>query len=294
MDPLIIMFGIFIGVAIAAKTFLPQKERSPRHVADDHPAEGYHPPQPPIPSPAGLTPTTVYTFTDLQESVADILREASVVAANNGQGIARTPAPGPLFQRQTARPAATKNFIENWRRSIAGLIRLAECNLQTAKLQASTLNHKAAVEAAVTAVENVARALLHCFGEKPEIDAGQEEPLKLLTRRLREQERPEFEQAIDQLVQLRSSKIVQTYLSKRNIYAPFISKARTEQTIETAEKIFTRFRKIIDEHFATEIPELRETCPNCHTLNITLWNFDQQGSTYECNECKHKWTQPTH
>jgi HEPN domain-containing protein len=288
------MFGIFIGVAIAAKTFLPQKERSPRHLVDDRPAEDYHPPQSPIPTPPGLTPTTPYTFTDLQESVADILREAYLVAANNRQDTARTPTPRPPFQPQTARPATTNKFIENWRRSIVGLIRLAECNLQTAKLQASTLNHKAAVEAAVTAVENVARALLHCFGEKPEIDAGQEEPLRLLARRLRQEERAEFEQAIDQLTQLRRSKIVQTYLSKRNLYTPFVSKARTEQTIETAQKIFTQFKKTIDEHFATEIPELRETCPNCHTLNITLWNFNHQGSTYECNECKHKWTQPAH
>jgi DNA-directed RNA polymerase subunit M/transcription elongation factor TFIIS len=186
----------------------------------------------------------------------------------------------------------SKALVEAWRKSVLGLIRLAVTNLQLARSQAEVMNSKGAVEAAATSIENVSRALLHCYGEKPDLNSGQEEPLRLLARRLQGEERAQFEKAIDEVGQLYWNKTVEAYISEKSIQTPLLNEARTQQILETATKIVAQFRRIMDEHFGTEIAELCEKCTKCGSLNISVWAFDAQEATYQCNICGYKWIQP--
>lgn len=188
---------------------------------------------------------------------------------------------------------SSKDMLETWRKSIVGLVKLAQRNLTYARQHLESGDYTTAVEAAVTSVENISRALMHCYGEKPELNSGQEEALRLLSLRLKGNEKIEFEKAIEEVMRLYHNKIVQRYLSTRNIGFSFLhTKARTALLLNTASRIFTLFAQIIDEHFATEIPELREACPKCHAIDISVWCFNEGTVSYTCNLCKHKWIQP--
>lgn len=288
MDGLIVILGILLGLILAAREIFSHAERNPTQRSPPRSGSNVQPTRPQFQRTPTYTPRTLPTFRPLSDSVAGILGEAAR-EADIRRGIVRPPP----YQSGASEAVNGKNLLENWRKSIIGLIKLAESNLQTAKLQAAMMNHKAVAEAAATGVENVSRALLHCYGEKPDLSSGQEEPLRLLARRLQGEERAQFEKAIDEAVQLCRNKIVQAYLSKRNIQAPLLNEAKTQQILETATKIVSQFRQIIDEHFATEIPELREKCPKCGALSIGVWTFGPQGSRYQCNVCSHKWIQPT-
>jgi DNA-directed RNA polymerase subunit M/transcription elongation factor TFIIS len=237
-----------------------------------------------MPTPPPVTPS------ELDDSVSDILRNA----AREARALQGAPRRVPSWQRQAGDEVVNgKNLIEQWRRSVMGLVQLAERNLQAARSQAAMKNHKAAAELAATSVENISRALLHCYGEKPDQNPGQEEPLKLLAVRLQGEEKNQFERAIREAVQLYRNKMLQTYLSEKDIQAPLLCQERTQQNLETATRIVSQFRHIIDEHFATEIPELGERCPKCGALTVGLWGFDPRGSSCQCNRCGYNWIQRT-
>ena len=282
------MLGILLGLILAVKQIVSSEEKKAVQRPPTQPSINLIHTPPQLPTVPPYIPTSV-TFRTLSHSVPDILRDA----AREAELLRATPRP-PRYPQATNETVNGKSLLENWRNSILGLVRLAESNLQFAKSQAIMMNHRAAAEAAATSVENLSRALLHCYGEKPDLNAGQEEPLRLLARRFQGDERARFEKAIDEAAQLCRNKIVQAYLSEKGIQAPLLSGTRTHQIIETAMKIGTQFRQIIDEHFATEIPELRERCPKCGALNIGVWSFNAEGSAYQCNVCSHKWIQPTH
>jgi HEPN domain-containing protein len=288
MDAIILIIGILVGLTLVARKICLRKEQNTPQRLMTQTCGGVQRRPPQLPSTTTYTP--VPPFRRLDESAADILR-AAAREANMIQG---APRPIPPRQGQAGNDAVdVKRFLENFRRSIVGLVRLAESNLQTARTQATMMNHKVAAELAATSVENVSRALLHCYGEKPDQSAGQEEPLRLVARRLHGEERARFEKAIDEAVQLYRSKIVQAYLSEKGIRAPLLSEDRTQQILETASRIVAQFRQIVDEHFAAEIPELDEKCPKCGALTLGVWSFGPTGSSYQCNICGHKWIQPT-
>jgi len=224
----------------------------------------------------------------MNDSVADMPTDAAR-EADMRRGVSGPPS----YWQAENESLNGKNILENWRKSVLGLIRLAESNLQLAKSQAAVMNYKGAVEAGATSIENVSRALLHCYGEKPDLNSGQEEPLRLLARRLQGEERAQFEMAIDEALQLYMNKIVEAYLSEKSIQSTLLNEARTQQIVETAMKIVAQFRRIMVEHFGTEIAELREKCTKCGALNISIWAFDPRGAAYQCNVCGYKWIQPT-
>ena len=284
----IVILGILLGLIIAIKGINSSEKKEAVQRSKQSSGNSQNT-STQLPSTPTYTPTSV-TFRRLDDSVSDILRDA----AREAHALQGAPRPIPSPQGQNGNDVVNgKNLLENWRRSIVGLLRLADSNLQAAKSQAAILNHKAAVELAATSVENVSRALLHCYGEKPDQNACQEEPLKLLARRLQGEDKARVERAIGEAVQLYRNKIVHGYLSEKGIQVPLLSEDKTQKTIETATRIVTQFRQIIGEHFATEIPELGEMCPKCGALAVGLWTFGPQGSSYHCNICGHKWTQLT-
>ena len=61
-------------------------------------------------------------------------------------------------------------MLQTWRSSVVGLVKLAQRNIDSALDNLKSSNFEAALEAATTSVENISRALLHCYGEKPDPD----------------------------------------------------------------------------------------------------------------------------
>lgn len=172
-----------------------------------------------------------------------------------------------------------EDLVKNWRISIQGLIRLANSNLSVAKHQLQKKQYGLAVQAASTSVENISRALIHCFGGKPNHSYGQEEALRMLTRRFQGSERKKFEKAIEIVANIASynkklkclkSNIEYTHSYAYNQYTitsnPIFEEAEAKRILKSTFKTFNIFRGIIFRYFEHEIPELAETLPGCPRL----------------------------
>ena len=175
--------------------------------------------------------------------------------------VPRIPAPyyPPRTYRERPIPPRERSvgsLVENWRKSIIGLIELADENLKFAKERMRLGDSKAAIQSASTSVENIARALIHCYGGKPDIHIGQEEALRMLSPRFKGYQKIEFEKAIEKV-----SSICNVTCSQQTI---FFDKKRANQTLEYAIETVGMFKRIIIKNFVTEIPELSEVCPKSH------------------------------
>lgn len=206
----------------------------------------------------------------------------------------RVPAQQPLSSLVTDESVSTRVLIETWKRSIVSLIKLAQSNLTWADHCLETGDCKAAFEIALTSTENISRALLHCYGEKPVQSSGQEDALKLLARRFAGTMKTDLEGAAEEITRLHSNEVVKRYLSTRNLdLSLLLTRAKTALILESASRVVTLFSQIIDENFATEIPELREArCPKCHAMDLSVFSFDETSVSYACRRCKHSWTEP--
>lgn len=185
----------------------------------------------------------------------------------------------------------TKALLKIWRKSVVGLIKLAEKNLASAKQHFDLGHFTIAVDTATTSVENIARALMHCYGEKPDINSGQEEILRMMLCRFHGEEKIELERAVNNIAKIRRDRIVLKQLTVESIEAQQSKEVNAKQALESASAIVDLFKRIIDDYFAAEIPELEEKCPKCHSLDISIWGFSQEVTTCQCNICQHKWMQ---
>jgi len=196
---------------------------------------------------------------------------------------------------QTAR-TDTRRLVKDWEKSIFGLVKLAEKNLQVAAESLKIRDYKGTVNAASTSVENISRALIHCYGGKPNPGQGQEEALRLISQRLSEDERPEFREAIERIVKINHSKASYPYYlhntSAYNIQIESLDRAETKGILESASNVMRLFENIMATHFATEIPGLDEICPKCHSTEGTVSCFNNQKVKYQCSRCRHKWIRP--
>jgi hypothetical protein len=175
-----------------------------------------------------------------------------------------------------------------------GLIKMAQKNLESARQCASVANNEDAMEAAIRSTENISRALMHCFGEKPELGSGQEEPLRLLARRFIGTEHSDFLKIIEEISQLSRSRTLNRQLARLNIDGTlnYVKAKLTEQMVESASLIFTKFCRIMEDKFASEIPELREVCPKCRALDVSVMAFSETSAKYTCTQCRHSWNAP--
>jgi hypothetical protein len=175
----------------------------------------------------------------------------------------------------------TKALIGRWRKSIVGLVKMADRNLQVAKQMLAVKDYEAAVKAASTGVENVSRALIHCYGDKPDTEPGQEEPLKILSLKLRGVDRERLERAIDEIASIRNL-----------IASQQITDATAESIVQSASKVASLFKQVIRERFTAEIPELKDACPKCVAIDVSTWYFNQDIVIQQCDICRYKWTEP--
>lgn len=163
-------------------------------------------------------------------------------------------------RRQTTNEKG-KNIVESWRKSICGLVTLADKNLYSAKHHLNMKNYRLAIQAAARSVENVARALIHCFGGKPDPDAGQEEALRMLSTRFRGKEKSVFEKAIDTVAFMTQNKKALKYLSDHNTKNELFDEAKIKNILRSSSEIVDLFTRIMARHFAPEIPELQDMVP---------------------------------
>lgn len=177
-----------------------------------------------------------------------------------------------------------KTMVEEWKKSIVGLIKLADQNLRLAKQHLTMGEPKIAIQTAATSVENIARAMIHSYGGKPDDDLGQEEVLELLSCRFKGKEKEEFDESIHKVVKID----VHTRNSLNNTECA-TDEARDIISLASETTLF--FKKILIDHFATEIPELNEKCPKCHSFEIQTLAFNQQQVNLNCLNCQNKWTE---
>lgn len=160
---------------------------------------------------------------------------------------------------QQTKERTANTLAEHWRKSIVGLVKLAEKNLESAKERMKTGDFKAAVQNASTSVENIARALIHCYGGKPDTTPCQEEALRMLSRRFSGDEKTVFEKAVNEIARIGYSETGLQSLSTQKLRFRFLCETKAKQTLESASKIVNLFKRIITDHFAEEIQELRST-----------------------------------
>lgn len=156
----------------------------------------------------------------------------------------------------SARKDRGSDFVRIWRNSIAGLVRLAKRNLELANRHLSLQDYKNSVEAAGTSVENIARALIYCYGDKPNPTSGQEEALDILSRRFKGDEKTELEKTIGTVTRIDYYQSALKYVSKHNVQTQLFDDASTDEIFESASTVVDFFERIILERFGEEIPEL--------------------------------------
>jgi uncharacterized protein (UPF0332 family) len=262
MDPLVVLLGLMLGIVVVLGKSKSAQERT-QQLRLQEPAP-QAPPSRQVPPAPRLVPPTPPTI---------VLP--------------------PLVQRGSREDLSTNAILDAWRKSIVGLIKLAERNLKYADECLKVGEYKRAVEAALTSIENASRALLHSYGEKPEDGPGQQETLKLLSRRFKGTESVDFEKAIEEITQLRCNCNVEECLQTRSLSTIFgLSKAEPSAILDSASRIVALFTQIIEAHFATEIPELGETCPKCHALDLDARIFDATSTNCTCKKCGHSWSEP--
>jgi hypothetical protein len=244
------------------------------------------------------TPTPVIT----QDQINRVMTRPTITNGPSWQpnnvispGTRNIPPPTPTwnvaFERaysqlqQRSQNRREKTMVEEWKRSISGLIKLADQNLRLAKHHLTMGEPKIAIQTAATSVENIARALIHAYGGKPDDDLGQEEVLQLLSCRFRGKEKDEFDKSILKIVKI-------DVRARNSLNATECSADEAREIISLASETALLFKKILIDHFATEIPELNEKCPKCHSLDIQTLAFNQQQTNFNCLNCQNKWTEP--
>jgi HEPN domain-containing protein len=150
-----------------------------------------------------------------------------------------------------------KSLCMNWRRAIVGLLGLAERNLQSGREKLILEDYANVITNAAISVENAARALIYCYGGKPNVRSGQEEPLRMLATRFPESEREEFDRAVETVARITRNRIVLKNLPAGETKQELFGKRQAKQLYNSALEVTSFFRKIIEEKFGDEIPEVK-------------------------------------
>jgi hypothetical protein len=116
--------------------------------------------------------------------------------------------------------------------------------------------YEGVIQDITASVENASRALIYCFGGKPNLYTGQEEPLRMLTRRLQEGEKNDFDRAVAIGAQITNNKIVSTVLPSDGIKKELFDEKRAQELLQSASFTINLFRQIVIDNFQHEIPEL--------------------------------------
>jgi len=147
-------------------------------------------------------------------------------------------------------------LVESWRKSIVGLVTLADRNFESAKAFYEQGHCAKAILTSSTGVENISRALIHCCGGKPDESPGQEEALRMLSTRFEGDKRTRFERAIRNVECINENTATLGSLSTDQVTNQIIEQAKARQVLELATETISILREIITEKYANEIPGL--------------------------------------
>jgi uncharacterized protein (UPF0332 family) len=147
----------------------------------------------------------------------------------------------------------------NWGGTIVQLVKLAEENIRSAELRLKYKDYAESMRNAAVAVENVTRALLHCYGEKPNSSSGQGEALRILATRFDELRKPEFSEIVDEVIRINMNREVLRNLPKSEIRKDIFDHNHALQTIGAAKTVISAIKAIIVNEFKNEIPEIQLT-----------------------------------
>ncbi|MCW4052339.1 MAG: hypothetical protein NWE78_03895 [Candidatus Bathyarchaeota archaeon] len=149
-----------------------------------------------------------------------------------------------------------KSLCMNWRRAIAGLLILADRNLTSGMEKLTLERYEDAIMDTAISVENASRALIYCYGGKPNTCSGQEEPLRMLATRFPESEREDFERAVETVARITQNRTVLKNISPGETKQELFGKRHAKELYKSALEVTSLFKGIIEDNFGTEIPEL--------------------------------------
>jgi len=112
-----------------------------------------------------------------------------------------------------------------------------------------------------------------------------------MSGRFQGDEKREFEKAVDIIAKIDHNNIASRYLSAPILQVQLFDKEIAKGVFESASKIVNLFKRIMDDHFAAEIPELNEVCPKCRSLDIYVSSFSEENVNSVCCLCHHTWTE---
>jgi hypothetical protein len=184
----------------------------------------YHPPTPPPRSfPAGLPP---------RANPVDLSPRAALWWQ--------------ALQNQLAASGANElQIVREWKRAMRNLVQDAMLQMGEAQKWWDLNNIALAIFSASTAVEKMARALLHCHGIRPELDFGQAEALRLMQAVYKESQGEPFQKSIEFM-----EKITALRRSTETL-----DNTTAKETMEEATRTFELYKRIIKEKFSIEIEE---------------------------------------
>lgn len=173
----------------------------------------------------------------------------------------------PSLIRRSDRDA--KSLYINWRRAIVGLLILADRNLKSGREKLTLEHYEDAIIDTAISVENAARALIYCYGGKPNTCSGQEEPLRMLATRFPESEREDFERAVETVARIAQNRTVLKNLPPGETKQELFSKRHAKELYRSALEVTSLFNGIIEDKFGDEIPEL-ETIKQPQSQRLSL------------------------
>jgi hypothetical protein len=186
------------------------------------------------------------------------------------------------IQTRTAKPRE-KAMRDEWKQSVIGLLRLSDQNLMLAKAHMTMKDFKSAIQTAGTSVENITRALIHCYGGKPDDDLGQEEVLKMLSRRFSGTERNTFDEMVQEVATIHIS-------TRDSLQKASCSEKDAQEVTNLANLVNTGIKQIMIIHFTNEIPELDDRCSKCNSFDIQVRRSELQPTSFQCRSCLNSWT----
>lgn len=156
------------------------------------------------------------------------------------------------YSRPIIRPVQPR-FVAIWRSAVNNLVQSATIHMSEAKRWLQLNNTGAAVLAACMGVEKMARALLHCYGIRPEQNYGQAEALRLLQAIAKENQNERFQEKIGLVEKITAAKASMELRLRSQTATDFPDKTAAEQMFSEAANIIQFYKQIIQEKFATEL-----------------------------------------
>lgn len=160
----------------------------------------------------------------------------------------------PFTRLQTPTNLNQPHMATTWKRAVNNLLLDATIRIGDAQRLLQSGDVVEAVLFASLSVEKIARALLHCYGIKPNTSYGQAEGLRLLHAVVKESLDEDFQKSIETVEEITAAKTSLDLMRSNNAtQTRFIDQTTAKHICHEATKTATLYKKIIDEKFAKEL-----------------------------------------